>query len=143
MIGILVTGHGKFATGLKSSVELIAGASDKFRYVDFPGDSTEKLAEDQSKALDELKDCDGVLVLADLVGGSPFKSAVECKFARPDQKIEVVGGSNLPMMVEAASSVEFYDDPLDMANALMQTGKEYIIRFELEEHEDDADEDGI
>ena len=47
------------------------------------------------------------------------------------------------MMVEAASSVEFYDDPLDMANALMQTGKEYIIRFELEEHEDDADEDGI
>ena len=45
MIGILVTGHGRFATGLKAAVELIAGASDKFRYVDFPGDSTEKLAD--------------------------------------------------------------------------------------------------
>ena len=137
MVGVLVTGHGNFATGLKTSVELIAGASDYFKYVDFPGDSTEKLAADQHKALDELKDCDGVLVLADLVGGSPFKSAVECKFARPDQKIEVIGGSNLPMMVEAASSLDFYDDPL------MQTGKEFIVRFELEEHTDNADEDGI
>ena len=131
MVGVLVTGHGNFATGLKTSVELIAGASDYFKYVDFPGDSTEKLAADQHKALDELKDCDGVLVLADLVGGSPFKSAVECKFARPDQKIE------------AASSLDFYDDPVDFADALMQTGKEFIVRFELEEHTDNADEDGI
>ena len=77
------------------------------------------------------------------VGGSPFKSAVECKFARPDQKIEVIGGSNLPMMVEAASSLDFYDDPVDFADALMQTGKEFIVRFELEEHADNADEDGI
>lgn len=60
MVGVLVTGHGNFATGLKTSVELIAGASDYFKYVDFPGDSTEKLAADQHKALDELKDCDGV-----------------------------------------------------------------------------------
>ena len=92
MVGVLITGHGNFATGLKTSVELIAGASDYFKYVDFPGDSTEKLSADQHKALDELKDCDGVLVLADLVGGSPFKSAVECKFARPDKKIDVIGG---------------------------------------------------
>lgn len=143
MVGVLVTGHGNFATGLKTSVELIAGASDYFKYVDFPGDSTEKLSEDQNKALDELKDCDGVLVLADLVGGSPFKSAVECKFSHPDQKIEVVGGSNLPMMVEAASSLDFYDDPVVFADALMQTGKEFIVRFELEEHADNAAEDGI
>lgn len=53
MVGVLVTGHGNFATGLKTSVELIAGASDYFKYVDFPGDSTEKLAADQHKALDE------------------------------------------------------------------------------------------
>ena len=54
MVGVLVTGHGNFATGLKTSVELIAGASDYFKYVDFPGDSTEKLSEDQNKALDDL-----------------------------------------------------------------------------------------
>lgn len=47
------------------------------------------------------------------------------------------------MMVEAASSLDFYDDPVDFADALMQTGKEFIVRFELEEHADNADEDGI
>ena len=36
MVGVLITGHGNFATGLKTSVELIAGASDYFKYVDFP-----------------------------------------------------------------------------------------------------------
>ena len=30
MVGVLITGHGNFATGLKTSVELIAGASDYF-----------------------------------------------------------------------------------------------------------------
>lgn len=143
MVGLLITGHGNFATGLKTSLELITGITEHIKYVDFPGDSTEKLAADQNKALDELKDCDGVLVLSDLVGGSPFKSAVECKYARPDQAIEVVAGTNLSMMIEGASSIDIYDNPLDMANALIETGKEYIVRFELEEHVDDADEDGI
>lgn len=142
MLGILITGHGNFATGLKSSIELIAGASDHFRYVDFPGDSTDKLTEDQNKAFDELSHCDGVLVLADLVGGSPFKSAAECKFARPDQKIEVVGGSNLPMMIEAATTADLYEDPIDLADSLIETGKEFIIRFELEEHVDNIDDEG-
>ena len=91
MVGVLITGHGNFATGLKTSVELIAGASDYFKYVDFPGDSTEKLSADQHKALDELKDCDGVLVLADLVGGSPFKSAVECNSHVRIRKLRLSG----------------------------------------------------
>ena len=40
-------------------------------------------------------------------------------------------------------AVHLYDDPVDFADALMQTGKEFIVRFELEEHADNADEDGI
>ena len=62
MIGLLITGHGQFATGLKSSLELITGITEHIKYVDFPGDSTEVLAAEQNKALDELKDCDGVLI---------------------------------------------------------------------------------
>ena len=36
-----------------------------------------------------------------------------------------------------------YDDPLELAETLIPTGKDYIVRFELVKHEDDADEDGI
>lgn len=144
MIGLLITGHGHFATGLSTSLQLITGINDHIVYVDFEADhSTETLTENLNKALDMLKDCDGVLVLSDLAGGSPFKAAVECKYARPDQKIEVVAGSNLPMLITAATLIEIYDNPLDMAEEVMNTGKEYIVRYEMEEHVDDAEEDGI
>ena len=144
MIGLLITGHGHFATGLGSSLKLITGNTEHIEYVDFEEDhSTEILADNLNKALDNLKDCDGVLVLSDPAGGSPFKTAVECKYARPDQAIEVIAGSNLPMLIEGSMSMSIYDSPLDMAEALIPTGKDYIIRFEMTEHEDDTEEDGI
>ena len=112
--------------------------------MDFEADhSTDTLTENINKGLDELKDCDGVLVLSDLAGGSPFKSAVECKVARPDQAIEVLAGSNLPMLIEGSMAMAAFDSPLDMAQSLIETGKEYIVRFELTAHEDNAEEDGI
>lgn len=144
MVGLLITGHGHFATGLGSSLRLITGNTENIEYVDFEADhSTEILAENLHKAMDNLKGCDGVLVLSDLAGGSPFKTAVECKFARPDQTIEVIAGSNLPMLIEGSMSMAIYDNPLEMAEALIPTGKDYIIRFEMTEHEDNAEEDGI
>ena len=144
MVGLLITGHGHFATGLGSSLKLITGNTENLVYVDFEADhSTDTLTENINKGLDELKDCDGVLVLSDLAGGSPFKSAVECKVARPDQAIEVLAGSNLPMLIEGSMAMAAFDSPLDMAQSLIETGKEYIVRFELTAHEDNAEEDGI
>lgn len=144
MVGLLITGHGHFATGLGSSLRLITGNTENIEYVNFEADhSTETLAHNLNQALDKLKSCDGVLVLSDLAGGSPFKTAVECKFARPDQKIEVIAGFNLPMLIEGSMSMSIYEDPLEMAEALIPTGKDYIIRFELTEHKDETEEDGI
>ncbi len=144
MIGLLITGHGHFATGLGSSLRLITGATENIALVDFEeSHSTEILTENLMKALDDLKACDGVLVLSDLAGGSPFKAAVECKFARPEQQIEVVAGSNLPMLIEGSMMMSIFDNPLDMAEALIPTGKDYIVRFELAAHVDEAEEDGI
>ena len=144
MVGILVTGHGHFATGLGSSLKLITGITENVALVDFEADhSTDTLTENINKAMDELKDCEGILVLSDLAGGSPFKCAVECKLARPEQKIEGIAGTNLPMLVEGGMMMAAFDDPLEMSEALIPTGKDYIVRFELEKHEDNAEEDGI
>lgn len=40
-------------------------------------------------------------------------------------------------------SMAAFDSPLDMAESLIETGKDYIVRFELTAHEDNAEEDGI
>ena len=144
MVGILITGHGHFATGLGSSLQLITGITENIALVDFEADhSTETLKANLHKAMDSLKDCDGILVLSDLEGGSPFNNASVCKAERADQKIEVVAGTNLPMIIEGATMMVAYDDPLELAETLIPTGKEYIVRFELVAHEDNADEEGI
>ena len=145
MLGLLVTGHGHFATGLNSSLELIAGAQPNVALVDFEADhSIETLKENLNKAFDSLKEYDGVLVLSDLPGGSPFKTAVECKFERPDQAIEVIAGTNLPLLIASSTMTAVFESPLDLAEAMMPEGKDSIIRFELAARvEEDSDEDGI
>lgn len=147
MVGLLITGHGHFATGLGSSLKLITGNTEHIAYVDFEEDhSTQVLTDNLNKAFDELKDCDGVLVLSDLAGGSPFKCSVECKYARADQAIEVVAGSNLAMLIEASMAIEDYDSPVEFAEELIPSGKDAIMRFAMEERDDEeenAEEDGI
>ncbi len=146
MLGLLVTGHGHFATGLKSSLELIAGAQQNVAFVDFEADhSVETLKNNLVNALDSLKDCDGVLVLSDLPGGSPFKTAVELKYERPDQAIEVIAGTNLPLLIASSTMTAVFESPLDLAEAMIPEGKDSIIRFEFVafDNEPEDDEDGI
>jgi len=146
MLALLITGHGHFATGMYSSLELIAGAQTNVAYVDFESEhSVEVLKENLTKAFDSLKEYDGVLVLSDLPGGSPFKTAVELKFERPDQVIEVISGTNLPLLVASATMTSVFDNPLDLAEAMIPEGKDSIVRFELvvANNEPEDDEDGI
>lgn len=144
MLGLLVTGHGHFATGLSSSLELIAGAQPNVAFVDFEADhSVETLKENLAKAMDSLKEYDGVLVLSDLPGGSPFKTAVELKFERQDQPMEVIAGTNLPLLIASSTMTSVFETPLDLAEAMIPEGKDSIVRFELAERVEEADEDGI
>lgn len=67
MIGLIVTGHANFGSGMTSSVNLIAGEQEAYRYVDFlPTYGTEELTEEIAKAMDELKDCEGIIIFTDL-----------------------------------------------------------------------------
>lgn len=142
MIGLIVTGHGNFGSGLTSSLHLIAGEQENYKYVDFTKE-VDELRDDLNKAMDELKDCEGILVLSDLVGGSPFKTAVEVGFPRGN--VEVVGGTNLPMLVEISMTRKFMEDAtaLSLAEAAVMTGKEQIVRYEFKPVEQVESDDGI
>lgn len=142
MIGLIVTGHGNFGSGLTSSLDLIAGPQENYKYVDFTKE-VDELRADLNQAMDELKDCEGILVLSDLVGGSPFKTAVEVGFPRGN--VEVVGGTNLPMLVEISMTRKFMTDMsvVDLANAAVNTGKDQIVRYEFVPVVQEDSEDGI
>lgn len=143
MVGILVTGHGNFATGLTSSVKLIAGMPDKYEAVDFlESYGVDELAAKLSEAMDRLSDCEGILVFSDLAGGSPFKTAVEVGLTKQN-RVEVLGGTNLGMLIEIGMARGFVEDMDTLVSMALNTGKDQVVRFELVKRQEVVDEDGI
>ncbi|MEG1474553.1 MAG: PTS galactosamine/N-acetylgalactosamine transporter subunit IIA [Longicatena sp.] len=142
MIGLIVTGHGNFASGLTSSLNLIAGETENYVAVDFLADySVEDLERELTKAFETLKDCEGVLVLSDLGGGSPFKTAVTIGY--PMGNVEVLAGTNLPMLIEVNMARKFVEELDALTNMAMSTGKDQVVRYEFKPIEQDIPEDGI
>ena len=140
MIGLIVTGHGNFGTGLTTSLKLIAGDLENYIPVDFTQE-VDQLAADLAKAMDDLKDCESILVLSDLPGGSPFKTAVEVGFPRGN--VDVVSGTNLPMLITANMMRKFMDDRDAFVNMVLSEAAAGIKKFEFEPVVQVESEDGI
>ena len=91
--------------------------------------------------MDELKDCEGILVFADLMGGTPFKTAVEVGFPRGN--VNVLAGTNLPMLLEIVMSRKFIEDLEDLTQTALEVGAEGVARYAFQKVEDVEPEDGI
>ena len=146
MIGIVVTGHGLFAEGMHTSAKMIAGENDHIKYVCFEeGMGLDDLAVKLNAAYESLNDVDGIVVLSDLPGGSPFNTAVQCSTAYPEKNIVVLAGTNLPMIICASTMLSFESDPQALADELLFEGKDNVVRFEVaaRAEETEEDEDGI
>ena len=77
MIGLVITGHGQFAAGLVSALELLIGHQDLLTAVDFEaGQNEDLLTEHLKHAVEGMHTCDEILILCDMIGGSPYKCAV-------------------------------------------------------------------
>lgn len=99
MVGIILSGHGSFAPGLASALSMIAGSYPLFETVAFEETEAASLAERLVGKIARMReDADGVLVLCDLVGGTPFNIAMMATQQVSD--VEVVAGANLPMLIQ-------------------------------------------
>ena len=142
MIGLLVTGHANFGSGITSSVNLIAGEQEAYKYVDFlPTYSTEDLTVEITKALDELKDCEGIIIFTDLMGDTPFN--VSAQLGHGKDNIRIVAGTNLPMLVEIVMSRKFMDDLDGLVESVLETGKEQVTKYEFKQVVQETPDDGI
>jgi N-acetylgalactosamine PTS system EIIA component len=143
MIGLIISGHGNFASGLRTSLKLIAGEQENVEYVDFEEtDTPDTLKEKYYTALKNLDNCDEILALSDLAGGSPFKTLVEVK-TEIEKTMEVIGGTNLPMLLEVSISKDIVEDLDSLSNIAVDVAKNGVIKFKFILHEDVECEEGI
>lgn len=102
MIGILLVTHGELGSGIRSSAELLVGTVEQVEVLSLTtGQDIRQLKEQAEQKLDELDSGDGVLVLVDIPGGSPYNVIAQCIRGR---RAECITGVNLSMLVEAIDS---------------------------------------
>lgn len=135
MIGFLITGHGDFSGGLQSSLNMIAGEQDALEIVPFQENADLEVFQDKLKAaLDNLFDkSEGVIIFTDLLGGSPFRSAM--LLATEYKSVETLTGTNLPMLLEG-TALRFTDDAKELANQLVESGKTGVGNPQIDTKED-------
>ncbi|HTX79002.1 MAG TPA: PTS sugar transporter subunit IIA [Longilinea sp.] len=107
MIGLVLVCHGKMAEGLIDAMRLITGEQEAVRGVGlYEIEGVEDLMSKIQTAVAEVDGGEGVLVLVDLFGASPFNASARLALSSPGKDIEVVTGLNLPMLVELVTQRE-------------------------------------
>jgi len=104
VIGLVLITHGRLGRELINAAEIILGRIDKVECISIePNLEPESLHRMLVKAMDKVNHGSGVLILTDMFGGTP--NNISLAFLEQD-KVEVVTGVNLPMVIKAATARE-------------------------------------
>ena len=108
MVGILLVAHGQMASGLLNATELIVGEQEAVATIELKEmDAIDALEASIDQEVRKLNSGDGVLVLVDLFGASPFNASARVAVRYPD--VDVITGMNLPMLLETVMNKETSD----------------------------------
>ncbi len=104
MFEIIIVSHGGFASGLRSSMEMIAGEQRLLYDLSLSSDETASTLQHKINTLvSSLKKDDGLLVLTDILGGTPtlvaMKVLTELNQLSPFD-FECISGVNLPILID-------------------------------------------
>ncbi|MEN6299341.1 MAG: PTS sugar transporter subunit IIA [Anaerolineaceae bacterium] len=101
MVGIVIVSHGAMANGMLDAARMIVGEQEGMLAVSLEEmEDVEGLIEKIAAAVEKVDTGDGVLVLVDVFGASPFNASARLTLTR--DKMDVITGMNLPMLLELA-----------------------------------------
>ena len=125
MIGVVVVTHGQLAIELVNAAEMIVGDLPQFTAVSIGWhDDVSEARGDIEQAIERVRGDgqEGVLLLTDMFGGTP--SNLGMTFLEKD-RIEVITGVNLPMLIKLAGLRES-SDLLAVARQMRDDGRNAI-----------------
>lgn len=133
--------HGQLASGMSSALSMLVGKRDNVLHVAFQDDMDAATFRGNVEALlRPITDQDEVIVMADLISGSPLTTTMELLAQHMDlAHVRAIGGMNLPLAITA---IETEDDSLDDAvSSMVECAVEQVQKFAL--NADDSDSDDI
>lgn len=122
---IIVSGHGQFSIGMVDSLEMIAGKQENLVAVPFlQTESVEDYSKKLAEKLKSVPEEEGILVFTDLMGGTPYKTAVELTLNR--ENLSVIGGTNLSVLLEAVALRFSFDNAEELVNIIIPSAKDSL-----------------
>ncbi len=129
MTGILIVAHGALAEELVNSVAMIMGRVPLLRAVGLRSDqSLDDLKRDIETAWRELENegARQILILVDMFGGSCSNVAARLVVDSQPERVAVVTGVNLPMVLEASIDRDLYEFK-DFVVKVIKAGRKSIV----------------
>jgi PTS system mannose-specific IIA component len=125
MIGIVLATHGELGRALIGAMEMIVGAQRLVAALSLQvADRIEDAASRLQAALEGADEGDGVLVLTDMLGGTPSNLCLA--LIGGPRLVEVVSGVSLPMLLKAVQA-RHESDVRETAALVKKVGRGAII----------------
>ncbi|MDR1951924.1 MAG: PTS sugar transporter subunit IIA [Elusimicrobiota bacterium] len=127
MINVVIATHDCLAEKLLSAAERIAGKQDNVYAIQMSlGESLSQMQEKLEIFIKGINDGKGVLILVDMVGGTPCNASVPlCRIFNT----EVVTGVNLPMVLSAMFSSKIMENAKELADKVYKDGQRSIVNI--------------
>lgn len=122
MIGIVIVAHGELAREYLAAIEHVVGVQAGIQAISIAADHDR--ADKQSEICDAAEAVDmgdGVVIVADMFGGSPSNLAL--KACQPEGR-RIMYGANLPMLIKLAKSRTL--PVVDAVRVATEAGRKYI-----------------
>ncbi len=121
----LIMTHGKLAGSLYETVRFIYGSTEGLAYLDMPEPFDKNAYEATLEKIVSENEKEGILILCDLFGGSPFLTSAKI-LKEHFQQVELVTGVNLGMLLELMTNIESASIE-ELKQIAVNSGKDGIV----------------
>ncbi len=140
---LLLVSHGTMAPGVHSVIRMLLGERDNvLSYSMEDGVSADAFVECLGKVLAPVGADDSVVVLGDIVGGSPLTNTLNTLTQKGLLENTIAfGGLSLPMAIAALMAIEDGLDDDALIQSVIDEARNGVRRVELALNDDDEEED--
>lgn len=138
---LLLVSHGTFAPGLHSVLDMLVGKREDILSCSLrDGEGADEYVAELEKVVEKIGEDDEVIVMGDIIGGSPLTNALNVLAGRGLlARTRAFGGVSLPMALTAAFDLQT-DDPLALCEQALSEGQAAMREVELNLDEDDEED---
>ena len=138
---LIAVSHGELASGLCGALEMLVGEREDVLHVGFKdGMGLPEFKENVKALIGPITEEDEVIVMADLISGSPLTTTMEAIAEHiPLTNVRAIGGMNLPLAVTA---IENEDELLDeTVAAMIECATEQVRMFSTDTGDSEESDD--